>query len=264
MKKILSFAMSIVLVLGIVGCGGKGGASSGAWQEQYDLGIRYLADGHYQEAVLAFTAAIKIDPKQADLYIGRAEAYLRTGETAETLASALADYEAALDINDGLVTGWLGLADVYIRMGDYEKALEVLKDALAKTGNDAAIADKIAELESGNVSDAFGQRRRMSTYDAAGNLIWYHTYTYDAQGRGASITSYDGAGNQTGHVDEEYDANGNQTTSYYYYTETGEVGRIEYEYDAEGRRISGTDYDLDGKITVLDATRVQKRLASLV
>ena len=121
-RRIVSFALCLVLALGMVGCGGKGDVSAGTWQEQYDLGIRYLSEGNYQEAVLAFTTAIQIDPKQADLYIGRAEAYLRTGETAETLASALADYEAALDINSGLVTGWLGLADVYIRMGDYDKA----------------------------------------------------------------------------------------------------------------------------------------------
>lgn len=32
------------------------------WQTKYDLGVRYLSEGKYEEAILAFTAAIEIDP----------------------------------------------------------------------------------------------------------------------------------------------------------------------------------------------------------
>ena len=45
------------------------------WQEQYDLGVRYLSEGNYQEAIIAFTTAIEIDPKQAPAYVGRGDAY---------------------------------------------------------------------------------------------------------------------------------------------------------------------------------------------
>ena len=37
--------------------------STPTWQSRYDLGVRYLSDGRYEEAILAFTAAIEIDPK---------------------------------------------------------------------------------------------------------------------------------------------------------------------------------------------------------
>ena len=37
-----------------------------ASQTQYALSVRFLSEGNYQEAVLAFTAAIEIDPKQPD------------------------------------------------------------------------------------------------------------------------------------------------------------------------------------------------------
>lgn len=50
------------------------------WQTQYDLGVRYLSEGNYEEAILAFEAAIKIDPKNADAYRKLAEAYEQTGE----------------------------------------------------------------------------------------------------------------------------------------------------------------------------------------
>lgn len=54
-------------------------ASVPTWQEQYDLGIRYLSEGNYREAILAFEMAIEIDPKRPETYIGLADAYIGTG-----------------------------------------------------------------------------------------------------------------------------------------------------------------------------------------
>ena len=71
------------------------------WQTQYDLGVRYLSEGNYEEAILAFEAAIKIDPKNADAYRKLAEAYEKTGDedaalhTLETGAEATSDRELA-------------------------------------------------------------------------------------------------------------------------------------------------------------------------
>lgn len=50
------------------------------WQEQYDLGSRYLSEGNYEAAVLAFRAAIDIDPKRPEPYLGAAEAYVALGD----------------------------------------------------------------------------------------------------------------------------------------------------------------------------------------
>ena len=49
--------------------------SAPTWQSRYDLGVRYLSDGRYEEAILAFTAAIEIDPKRPLAYVGRGDAY---------------------------------------------------------------------------------------------------------------------------------------------------------------------------------------------
>lgn len=113
------------------------------WQEQYDLGVRYLNEGKYEEAIIAFTAAIEIDPKNPDLYVSRANAYTGIGDN----TSARADYETAIEINDTLADAWLGLADTYAAEGNIEKALEILQSAAAKT-NDPHIKARIEELES--------------------------------------------------------------------------------------------------------------------
>ena len=67
------------------------------WQEQYDLGVRYLSEGNYEEAIIAFTVAIEINPK-------RAEAYER-------------------------------LADAYAALGDIENAVEILRQGIEAIGD---------------------------------------------------------------------------------------------------------------------------------
>ena len=107
------------------------------WQEQYDLGVRYLSEGNYEEAIIAFTAAIEIDPKRAPAYVGRGDAYVKSGETEGNLAAALADYEKAIELDDASTEAYLSLANVYIRQGDYEKAREILAQGVDKTDSEA-------------------------------------------------------------------------------------------------------------------------------
>ena len=186
MRRFCSFLIIVALIFGLPACAKSVEVQ---WQEQYDLGIRYLSDGNYEEAIIAFTAAIEIDPNRAEAYVGRGDTYVASGETEENLSAALADYEAALELDETLVDAWLGLADVYIRLGEYDIAMEVLQEGLEATGNALSIADKIAEIESGRITDSWGNLRQLSTYDSSGVLIWRHTLTYDIQGRQTSITS---------------------------------------------------------------------------
>ena len=69
--------------------------------------------------------------------MGRGDAYALFGETEENLAAALADYEKALELDETNAEAYLGLADVYIRQGDYEKAREILAKGVDKTGSEA-------------------------------------------------------------------------------------------------------------------------------
>lgn len=112
------------------------------WQEQYDLGVRYLSEGNYKEAIIAFTAAIEIEPNQAKAYVGRGDAYIKSGETKENLSLAQMDYEQAIELDETSADAYLGLADVYIRQGDYEKALEVLQQGRRNTGENQQIAEQ--------------------------------------------------------------------------------------------------------------------------
>lgn len=111
MKRHIVFVLTICLTLGLCACGQK----APTWQEQYDLGVRYLSEGNYEEAIIAFTAAIEIDPKNAEAYIG--------------------------------------LADVYIQQGEYEKAREILEQGFEIT-QAQEIVNKLNELDTyGQIED---------------------------------------------------------------------------------------------------------------
>ena len=77
MKKIVTVCLLLALLLGLAACGKS---PEEKWQEQYELGMKYVSEGNYEEAVLAFTAALEIDPKKADTYAGLAAAYADQGD----------------------------------------------------------------------------------------------------------------------------------------------------------------------------------------
>lgn len=98
MRRICTISMLLLLLL--TAC-----VHRPTWQEQYDLGVRYLSEGNYEEAIIAFTAVIEIDPKQAPAYVGRGNAYIGLGETEENLTAAQADYEQAVELEETNVDG---------------------------------------------------------------------------------------------------------------------------------------------------------------
>lgn len=191
MKKWIKIILLLVSVICLSGCK----STAIRWQEQYDLGAKYLSEGNYQEAILTFTAAIEIDPKQIPAYVGRGNAYVRFSETeearhltfdemgdltytdeeiaemeaakvAENLDAAQADYEKAIELDETSIDAYLGWADVYIRLGDYDKALEILQQGLEKTDSDRLV-EKIKEFEDGTITDSSGEIRAVINDNAA-------------------------------------------------------------------------------------------------
>ena len=243
MKRLTS--LILVLVLLISGCGQSLAAQ---WQEQYDLGMRYLSEGNYQEAILAFTAAIEIDSNRAEAYVGRGDAYVASGETEENLAAAQADYERAIELDPTIPEAWLGLADVYIRRGDYDQALEILQEGLEQTGNNSAIADKIAEIESGNITDSSQQVRRRTGYDENGTRIWYHDYLYGPDGKRTQVNAYNAAGDSTGSLTLSYDESGNILEDFSFYWSDGRIFRLSKSYERTGQLARTEEYSVDGEL----------------
>ncbi len=276
MKKAICLILAVIL---LCACGG-----AVSWQEQYDLGMRYLNEQNYDEAVLAFTAAIKIDPNQEDLYLALADVYMlqqnyseainilekgqetlsqtsdgftdklaqvyiqraqyliAQGETEENLAAALADYEKAKELGYTAANLWLGMADVYIRQGDYDKALDILQQGLKAVGDNPEILAKIAELENWHITDSDGVVRTrvrhlyVSQFD--GETGWFHIIRYDAQGREVQVyLTHEMAMGEIVNgmkVDILYDEQGRRVQTYDFYPSFGELIKVTNTYNEQG------------------------------
>ena len=258
MKRLTAGILSLVMLLVLCGCGKKDGGTT--WQEQYDLGVRYLSDGNYEEAIIAFTAAIEIDPKRAEAYIGRGSAYIGTGETAENLAAAQADYEKAIELDGTNAEAYLGLADVYIRQGEYDEAANLLELGLEAVGEDAEIAAALEELTEREPEPAGVPESVDSVFERFNALCGvvrseredldgsYCIRGYDAAGNCVRTTYCEPDGTITSESISEYDAAGNMVRSTMY-TPDGELeSYTEMENDADGNQIRGTIYHADGTV----------------
>lgn len=185
MKRTVTFLLALLLLFSLAACGEK----APTWQERYDLGQKYLTEGNYEEAILAFTAAIEIDPKRPEAY--------------------------------------LSLADAYEASGDLDAARKTLEDGLAAT-NDPDIQARLealspsSEIPSGMVP--MGDPEYTSTYDAQGNLLHYYRME---QGAGYEVhRRYDAQGNLTDELRLNYEEDlGGYEMDY----ETGELLRYFYD-----------------------------------
>ena len=116
MKRFFYILLAALLLLTLAACQKAPEAAEPAdeapgWQAKYDLGVRYLSEGNYQEAIIAFTAAIEIDPKRAEAFLGRGDTY----EKLVDLERAAADYRVALELEPN--------ADAEIKLKKWEAEL---------------------------------------------------------------------------------------------------------------------------------------------
>ena len=72
MKKITLVFLSMIFL--ITSCGKE---STPSWQEQYDLGMKYLSEENYEEAIVEFVKAIELEANQVEVYLALAEAYIK-------------------------------------------------------------------------------------------------------------------------------------------------------------------------------------------
>lgn len=220
---------------------------SGATPQGYiDMGRQYLEHGRYEDAADILTEAIGRAPEQGEAYVLRGNAYVRSGDGEEYLAAAQDDYEAALDLDETAAQAYLGLADIQIRRGEYDQARDTLKQGLEKTGGDEEIADKLAEIEGGSITDSSNRTRLERHYDGNG-LVWQQEYIYDGHNVVRTV-AYDAAGAEKGAVDVLYDEEGRCIQTWGTEGNEGTLLRMAHRYDESGNQVESDCYYLDGTL----------------
>ena len=118
-------AISIVLALVLTACGASGKA-----KEHYDLGVKYISAGNYQEAILELTQAIEIDGKSYDAYVQRGQAYIALDQS----DNAIADFRTAIELKPSEISAYTELAEIYAQQGDRESFDSIQEEAKSNVG----------------------------------------------------------------------------------------------------------------------------------
>lgn len=144
---------------------------------------------------------------------------------------------------------YLEQADMYIRQGEPENALEVLRQGLELFENNEEISAKIEELEAGDTASSEAKVWRYYSYYAENALRYYMEYAYDEQGRANSVATYMEDGSEISRTEILYDGQGNTIQEYYMDSSDGRMGRNTYEYDADGNQIARASYSSGGSLS---------------
>ena len=98
------------------------GSKAATATDKIELGQKYLTELNYTEAIASFTEAIKLDPNNIQAYMGRAEAYVALGE----YDKALADYRFISGTTENMpytrALSYIGQAEVRFGGGCQRKA----------------------------------------------------------------------------------------------------------------------------------------------
>ena len=95
--------------------------------KEFDEGMKLMRPGKYPDAVIRFTHVLNISGQRSDAYFARGNAHHSLGDA----DAALADFQAAVDLNPSLAAAHNGIATIYIERHDTLHALQELDKSIA-------------------------------------------------------------------------------------------------------------------------------------
>ena len=116
------------------------------WEAWHDLGVIAWREGDDDEAIQDFTKALALNKGHTSTLLARAEAYRRTGRKKD----ARADYEAALkgmeEDDPNRSDASARLASLLRDAGDYDTAVEILRETVRVSGLNARIYAELGQI----------------------------------------------------------------------------------------------------------------------
>ena len=112
--------------------------------KEFQDGMKMMSPGKYPDAIVHFNRALSIYAQLPDALLERGNAHRILGEPDE----ALADYQAATDLNPSLAAAHNGIAMIYIERHDMRHALERLNKAISLQPSVEAYYERGQILES--------------------------------------------------------------------------------------------------------------------
>lgn len=129
---------------------------------------RYLSEMNYEQALIEFDKILEVEPKNAEAYIGKAEAYIglnKYDDAADILNECIdktenINYDRIVEISGRIIefapdsiTVYLVCSRAYICLDNLEKSIEVLRKGYSLTNNEQ-LKTMLEQLESGDIDIA--------------------------------------------------------------------------------------------------------------
>lgn len=149
----------VIGIFGILVACGKSIEQQAA--EQLELGQRYLTEGKYEEAIVAFSKVIELDEKNVEAYLGLGESYEgQAGLFVENNQKAIQYYEKAAEfyekaqelgsddksLDSRLISIWLETGQRYFIEEDEERAVTILQKAMETNQEDIDVYLAIGQV----------------------------------------------------------------------------------------------------------------------
>ena len=132
-------------------------------QEKIELGQKYLTELNYTEAVASFTEAIELDPENIPAYMGRAEAYIGLKQYDD----AKADYTTAIEKTEEQP---YQQAEAYIGRAEVNELTTANEDALSDYEAASTALDKVDVEKITDVTEQMLEALKTKVYNACARL----------------------------------------------------------------------------------------------
>jgi tetratricopeptide (TPR) repeat protein len=129
-KSIVASAALIILAAILAGCSGDPQVRK---QKYFNSGLDYLKKGKYQESILQFQNALKLDPHYVDAFYHLAQAQFASYEWRE----AYTNLQHAIQLDPTRVDARLSLGNLYLAARDFPNARDEASYALQRDPNSA-------------------------------------------------------------------------------------------------------------------------------
>ena len=222
-------------------------SSGGTWQEQYDLGQRYLQEEDYEQALLAFEAAIQIDPRRPEAYVGMAQAYVALGDP-DSAAGILVQGQQAAGESQILTDAWaeLGLTPPADGSGSSSDA-----QGDSSSTSEGASFEGMTPEEITDILPSLTQPEAVRTEREDRENGSYEIYEYDSDNYIIRITSYTQNGVENNRQEYFHDQERN-TLLVNYFSPDGDTYPAGLQYRIRAPRLALDYRDLSGWRNAVD------------
>lgn len=220
-------------------------------QDYLDLGEKYLAEENYEQAIVAFSKVLELEPKALAAYEGLANAYIKTEnyeKAQDTIQSGIAVYES-LSENEQTEA----FQKIYEALLKFQEEI-ALQLSESETKAEESSAEEAPENVSSVDSSLYNGSMTVKMYESSGAYLGRDVYTYDDKGRMTSITWYDDDDKSViSHYEFSYDDQQqktyiqNQEEEYYEGMETEEDSSDGAVFtDEDGQKWWGSQEEVEG------------------